>query len=196
MSATLCSLALLLTGADAKPTGYPRPELLLEADQLVKPAVARKFVVLDARSRSAYAAGHVPGAVWVDVDGWARAFASGRDPKAWSKRVGDLGITADTPVVVYGVGRAPDAARVWWILRYWGVRDVRLLNGGWPAWVAAGGKADKKENKLEAVEAKLAPQPARLATKEQLLAWLEGKAGKQVLDARTNDEYCGVEKKA
>ena len=42
-----------------------------------------------------------------------------------------LGIAQDSRVVVYDDSSSKDAARVWWILRYWGVADVRLLNGGW-----------------------------------------------------------------
>src|SRR5256885_368428 len=74
----------------AKSPGYARPNLLLEPSDLLKPA--KKFVILDARSKSKYLEGHVPGAIRVDVTAWARAFAAGQDRAAWSKRVGALGI--------------------------------------------------------------------------------------------------------
>jgi thiosulfate/3-mercaptopyruvate sulfurtransferase len=159
MSLPLTCLALLLFPAAARPAAYPRPDLLVEAGDLAK---AKDFRVLDARGKGTYLDGHVPGAVWVDHVTWARAFDD---------------------------SRAKDAARIWWILRYWGVRDVRLLNGGWRAWQAAGGPVEKGENRARALEVKLGPQVARLATKKQIVEGLGGKP--QILDARSADEFCG-----
>jgi thiosulfate/3-mercaptopyruvate sulfurtransferase len=195
MSAPLCLALALLLQADVKPGGYARPNLLIEPAELARPD-ARKLAILDTRSPALYRAGHVPGAVRVDAEAWARAFAAGRDRDAWARRIGGLGIDAATPVVVYGPARKPEAARVWWILRYWGVRDVRLLDGGWPAYAAAGGKVEKGEVAPKTVTARLKAQPERLATKEQLLGWLKGRSGPQVLDARSTGEYCGTTAKA
>jgi thiosulfate/3-mercaptopyruvate sulfurtransferase len=183
------SLLLALLLAPAADT-YPRPELLIEASELKKPEAASKYVVLDARGKGAYKDGHVPGAVWLDAVTWARGFKDGQDEKAWAERIGNLGVSADTPVVVYDNNLSKDAARMWWILRYWGVRDVRLLNGGWRVWGAAGGKVEKVENAPRTVAAKLSPDRGRLATKEQVKKWVQGKSG-QILDARSMGEYCG-----
>ena len=177
---------LLAPAADA----YPRPELLIEAAELKKPEAARQYVVLDARGKGGYKDGHVPGAVWLDAVTWERGFRDGQDEQAWARRIGGLGISVDTPVVVYDNALAKDAARMWWILRYWGVKDVRLLNGGWRAWKAAGGKVETGENAPRAVEAKLSPVRSRLAAKEQVKKWVEGKT-EQILDARSTKEYCG-----
>jgi thiosulfate/3-mercaptopyruvate sulfurtransferase len=184
------SLLLAVLLAPAADT-YPRPDLLIEAADLKKPEAARKFVVLDARGKGAYKEGHVPGAVWLDAITWERGFKDGQDEKAWAERIGGLGISAETPVVVYDNNLSKDAARMWWILRYWGVRDVRLLNGGWRAWTAAGGEVEKSENAPRAVAAKLSPDRGRLATKEQVKQWLEGKS-EQILDARSKGEFCGT----
>jgi len=51
--------------------------------------------------------------------------------------IGGLGVGRGSKVVVYDAICSKDAARVWWILRYWGLDDVRLLNGGWKGWRAA-----------------------------------------------------------
>jgi thiosulfate/3-mercaptopyruvate sulfurtransferase len=192
----LSCLALLLAGAGAageevvvKAVNYPRAELLVEPSKLLGPGAPKGRVTLDARTKAKYLKGHVPGAVWVDTAGWARAFAKGQDKAEWSKRIGDLGIDVTTPVVVYDDARSKDAARVWWVLRYWGVRDVRLLNGGWLGWFLRGA-IEKGENKPRTVAAKLEAQPRRLATKADLLKELKGKPG-QVLDARSRDEFCG-----
>jgi thiosulfate/3-mercaptopyruvate sulfurtransferase len=186
---SLCYLLLPAAAADAGPPGYPRPELLIEAADLARALPAGKFRVLDARPETEYQAGHVPGAVRVDADAWRQAFQDGKDQKGWARRIGVLGIDLDTPVVVYDDKRGNDAARVWWVLRYWGVHDARLLNGGWKAW--RGGPVEQGANRPRAVEPKLAPQPKRLATKGQVKEALGGERP-QILDARSTGEYRGT----
>jgi rhodanese-related sulfurtransferase len=108
-------------------TQYARPELLLEPAELAKPEVAGQHVILDARAQEEYDRGHVPGARRVDHDSWKEAFGDGKDVEGWSARIGELGIGPDSKVVVYDDKSMKDAARVWWILRYWGIENVRLL---------------------------------------------------------------------
>jgi thiosulfate/3-mercaptopyruvate sulfurtransferase len=187
------ALSLLLGAARAEDNAYPRPELLIEPAQLAKPAEAKQFVVLDARERSRYEAGHVPNARWVDHAAWAKAFGLGQDAEGWSKRIGGLGIDADARVVVYDDNLSKDAARIWWILRYWGVKDVRLLNGGWTGWKTGNHPIEKAAATPAPARFVAKAHSARLATKDQLLDSLKG--GKlQIVDARSEKEFCGVEK--
>ena len=117
---------------------YPRPELLVEVSELANPAFAQRFTILDARGKTKYEQGHIHGAVWVDHDAWSKAFSAKQDPKDWSATIGALGIANATKVAIYDDAMSKDAARIWWILRYWGVKDARLVNGGWSAWTKAG----------------------------------------------------------
>ncbi len=107
--------------------------------------------VLDVRWRLAgppgiadYRAGHLPGAVYCDLDRdlAAPAGAGGRhplpDPERFQTAMRRLGVRNDRPVVVYDGGDAMGAARGWWCLRYFGHPGVRVLDGGYPAWQAAG----------------------------------------------------------
>jgi thiosulfate/3-mercaptopyruvate sulfurtransferase len=181
--------ALLLLSAEQKPADYARPELLIDATDLVKEINQPSVRVLDCRAKSKYLDGHIPGAVWVDVAAWMRGFGEGRDREGWARRIGALGIDTDTRVVVYDDSRAKDAARIWWILRYWGVRDVRLLNGGWGVWASAVAAVQKQEIQPAPVDARLRPQQDRLATRPQVADQLGGKV--QIVDARSSDEYCG-----
>jgi len=107
---------------------YVRPELLIEPGQL---ATASGRVILDARSRKDYEKAHLAGALWIDAGDWKKQFADGKDAAGWSKRIGALGIGPATTVVVLDDKKGSDAARMWWILRYWGLSDVRLVNGDW-----------------------------------------------------------------
>lgn len=186
-------LALVLAGAGRAADPYPRPNLLVEPADLAKPEVAKPFVILDARDRAKYDAGHVPAARWVDHAAWAKAFGHGGDPDGWGKRIGGLGITADTKVVVYDDNFTKDAARVWWVLRYWGVADVRLLNGGWTGWAAGKFPAEAAAPAFAPVAFEAKPRAERLATKEQLLKPLTA-GGLQIVDARSETEFCGTEK--
>lgn len=188
--------ALGLAGlANAAETPYARPRLLMEPAELAKPEVGRQFVILDARKQEAYAAEHIPGALWVDPEAWKAAFADGKDVEGWSKRIGQLGIDAGAKVVVYDDVSNPDAARIWWTLRYFGAGDVRLLNGGWKAWKSAGFATNsEKVPSPKPAEFKAAPRKKRLVTKDQVLRSLTDKS-LQIVDARSEKEFCGIDLK-
>ena len=183
---------LLLTAALTAPPAadaYPRPERLIEPAAL---AAATDFVVLDVRTEKAYAAGHVPGARRIDPDDWAKGFGDGTDLAGWTKRIGGVGITAKSTVVLYDDSRSKDAARAWWMLRYFGVADARVLNGGWKAWTAG-----KYPVSTEAVTPGLdfftpKPQTKLAATKELILESLPGQS-LQIVDCRSQAERLGTE---
>lgn len=171
---------------------YPRPDLLVEPAALAKAEEAKSYVILDAREKKKYAAGHVPNARWVDHAAWAETFRNGDDATGWSKRISSLGINADTKVLVYDDNRSKDAARVWWILRYWGVKDVRLLNGGWVGWERDKLPVENTEPAVTPTTFRAAAAPERMATKDELIKSLTG--GKlQIVDARSEGEFCGVD---
>lgn len=109
--------------------------------------------ILDVRYRmggpagpAEFATGHIPGAVYVDLDA---ALASppgegGRhplpDPAVFEAAMRAAGVSEDRPVVVYDDWSGLAAGRAWWLLRYHGHPDVRVLDGAWPAWREAGGE--------------------------------------------------------
>ncbi|HEV8062682.1 MAG TPA: sulfurtransferase [Gemmataceae bacterium] len=181
-SSLLCLVLAIAPAAD-----YAKPELLAEASVLVKDP---KGLILDVRGKAQYLRGHIPGAVWVDAVAWGKAFTPRASAGDWSKRLGDAGIDLDKPVVLCGSDDVREAARIWWIMRYWGVKDVRILNGGWPAWQAAGGQAAKEERHPQPRTLDLKARADRLATKDQLLTLLKG-APPQILDVRSTAEFCG-----
>ncbi len=91
-----------------------------------------------------HATGHVPGAAYVSLD---EALAAppgegGRhplpDPAVLGTALRSAGVRGDRPVVVYDAAGGVAAARAWWLLTDAGHPDVRLLDGGWPAWQQAG----------------------------------------------------------
>jgi len=184
---TAMALAILLCAAD-----HPRAELLVEPADLQKLAVAHSWVILDAREEKAYRGGHIAGAIWVDHAAWAKGFGQGSDTAAWSNRIGALGISADKTVVIYDANQSKDAARIWWILKYWGVKDVRILNGGWKSWNSARLPVILKTNPPTPVPFAATAQAGRFSDKQALLGSLKDQSI-QIIDARSEKEHCGQE---
>jgi thiosulfate/3-mercaptopyruvate sulfurtransferase len=185
----LLTLAIVgILGAD-----YIRPELLVDPLLPEHAGQLNKSLILDVRPRVKYDAGHAPGALWVDIAEWTKAFGAGDDAAGWSKRIGALGVTADKPVVVLDDVRSRDASRVWWILRYWGVKDARVLNGGWTGWTTAKLPVVTNPPRVVATSFQAMPASQRHITKMQLLKVIP--AGTlQLVDARSTDEHCGTQK--
>jgi thiosulfate/3-mercaptopyruvate sulfurtransferase len=173
---------------------YPQPNLLVGPTELAKPEFANKFVILDARDRTKYEQSHIPNARWVDAATWAKAFGNGDDAKGWSQRIAELGTGKNSKIVVYDDSMSKDAARIWWILRYWGLNDVRLLNGGWASWTKNSLPVQKESPPsptLTNFEAQAVSK--RLATKQSLLDSLK-KQNLQIVDARSEGEFCGTDR--
>ena len=195
-AALLCGLTMLALGQPPGKT-YARPELLIEAAELANSENSKRFRVLDTRSAKEWDKAHIPQSTPVDVGDWSKKFSKQQDVSAWEKLLGNLGIDVDVPVVVSG-DDVKEMARVWWILRYWGVKDVRLLNGGWPAWTAGNFMVDKgpyeKPHYMPTMP-KLVPAEKRLSTLDQIKASLKDHA-LQLVDARSEGEYCGDTKTA
>ncbi len=197
MRFTLILLLSLLMGnvlATESVEPYPHSELLVEPAQLARAENSATNVILDARPRSNYDAGHIPGALWVDHAEWSQGFGDGEDLATWTTRLARLGLTPSSQVIVYDDASAKDAARIWWILRYWGLNDVRLLNGGWSGWLRAKAPVEQQTPPNPKITRPvLQPKAERLATKDELLSSLTGQK-LQIVDARSKGEFCGTQK--
>lgn len=182
-------------GLAAEAERYPRADLLLEPAELAVPALAGQFVILDVRSAADYDESHIPGALRVDHGEWKAAFGTGRDADAWSKLIGNLGITDSSKVVIYDNKDMKDAARIWWILSYWSAPDVRLLDGGWKTWAAEGYPTTDRAGKPPTpAKFKAVARRRKLANMKQILAQLDiGQL--QIIDVRSEGEFCGVDAK-
>ncbi len=96
--------------------------------------------------REAWATAHIPGAVYFDIDEIADTASPlphmMPDPVKFSARVRQMGIGDGHRIIVYDQNRFFASARVWWMLRYMGKTDVKVLDGGLTAWTAAGNETE------------------------------------------------------
>jgi thiosulfate/3-mercaptopyruvate sulfurtransferase len=103
-----------------------------------------RWTLAGGADRDGYGKGHLPGAVFVDLDRDLAAppGAGGRHPlpapEAFQAAMRRAGVRDDRPVVAYDQGEPGGAARAWWLLGWFGHPDARVLDGGLGAWVAAG----------------------------------------------------------
>jgi thiosulfate/3-mercaptopyruvate sulfurtransferase len=195
------AMAVSVAGAHAAPLVTPQ--------WLNEHAAGTDLVVLDIRSAidgggaQAYAAGHIPNSVHSDYDkaGWRVTrnnvpFMVPTVPEL-EKLIGDLGIDEDTHVVVVPAGvNVLDfgaAARTYWTLKYVGVKNVSILDGGVAAWRKAGlpletgTKAPLPKIFTATVDKSILAEAADVES-------LESKGGATLVDARPASFFLGKEK--
>ncbi len=125
--------------------GYANPQLVLSPQELAPMLEGDgrdRPLLLDLRPPEAYAAGHIPSAIHVDLWGVSLVDTDPAPLRAFMWMIEHVlavhGVTASTPVVVYDEHSGVRAARGFWFLEYFGHPSVRLLDGGFNAWVASG----------------------------------------------------------
>ena len=181
---TALILAVHLAGAEPA-ANYPAANLLVE---VTDPKLG-EYHLLDVRPLAKHASGHAPGAVHTDTAPWSKAILADKaDAAFWKTELAKLGVTPKQPTVVYA-DDARDAARAWWMLKYAGVPDVRILNGGWKAYTAAKLTESKLVSAGVAPAHDWKPDTVRLADKKHVLEQLKG--GSACIDARTPEEFSG-----
>jgi thiosulfate/3-mercaptopyruvate sulfurtransferase len=185
-------------------TGLARPEILATTDWLAEQLGRPGLRILDLRWRpdgsapAVHGVGHIPGAVLVDWradmtedagEGEAILLANPERIAALAERAG---ISDGTTVVVYDDSQAVFAARAWWSLRAYGLESVRILDGGYPAWVAEGRTITNAETTpMPSGFTVRGPNRTRLTTAD--VRGLLGAPDVTLLDARAPSEYKGFE---
>jgi thiosulfate/3-mercaptopyruvate sulfurtransferase len=172
--------------------------IISAAELASESAGPRPPVVLDIRwklggppGRAEYGAGHLSGAVYVDLDTELAGppGAAGRHPlpdvAVFGAATRRAGVSSDRPVVVYDGGQGWAAARAWWLLRWSGHPDVRVLDGGLAGWTGP-----LSTEVPEPVEGDFVPVPGSLPTLDAHGAAALAREG-LLLDARAAERYRG-----
>ncbi len=174
---------------------YKHPETLVStqwaADHLNDPNIRLVEVDVDT---SAYDQGHIPGAVgwnWQSQlqDNIRRDLI---DQSALESLLGQSGISNDTTILLYGDNNNWFAAYALWQLKYYGHKDVRLINGGRKKWVEEKRPLTTEPTKVAATKYRAAgPDESIRARKEDVFRFLDKKAPAQLVDVRSVDEFTG-----
>ena len=150
------------------------------SDPNVRPVDVRWYLTEPGRGKAEYAEAHIAGAPFMDMEvdlSAPRGEGPGRHPMPTPERfaaaAGRAGIGSDTHVIAYDASGGAAAARLWWLLRYFGHDRVSLLDGGWPAWQAGGrpGRpaAVEQRDALVAEVAQQPPQPRRVGARARVV---------------------------
>src|SRR4051794_31444161 len=173
---------------------YAHPEQLVETDWVAAHAADANVRVVDMRM-AGFAEAHVPGSVYVSPV----AIRDANSPPtflptqaAFEALMSRLGISNSTRVVVYDERGGIYAARLWWILNYFGHTNVALMNGGWIKWTAEHRTAATEVTTPASARFAARPQPAWIATAADVVGAI-GKPGVKIIDARTTAEIEGKE---
>jgi thiosulfate/3-mercaptopyruvate sulfurtransferase len=148
---------------------------------------------LDGRSgRAAYDGGHIPGAVFVDLDREVTGHDPGRgrhplpSQQEFEVAMRSAGVRRDSRVVVYDDQGGFSAGRLWWLLRYFGHQDVAVLDGGLEAW-----SADLSTEPARVPPGDFVASVPREASKLDFEELLEAAGDLVLLDARSGPRYRG-----
>jgi thiosulfate/3-mercaptopyruvate sulfurtransferase len=178
---------------------------LIDANTLVEHLSRDGLTLFDCRfdlanvqwGEAEYASAHLPGAHYLHLDrdlSGPVTTSSGRhplpDPAILTRRLGELGVAADSQLIAYDQGNGAHAARLWWLARWIGVRHVAVLDGGIAAWRAAG---------LPLTPAVPVPTSRALEASIDTAAWvssdevdtLRRQPGNLLIDARSAERFAG-----
>lgn len=173
---------------------YAHPEQLVETEWVAAHAYDANVRVVDMR-QTGYEAGHVPGAVYLSPVAIRDANAPPTflpSPVAFEQLMAKLGIGNATRVIAYDERGGIYAARLWWILNYFGHQNVALMNGGWVKWTTEQRATPKDAPAVPAVTFTAKPRPRWIATATDVVASID-KPGVKIVDARTVAEIEGRE---
>jgi thiosulfate/3-mercaptopyruvate sulfurtransferase len=168
-----------------------RDRIIIEADELLAKMDNSNLRIYDATimffrqqgettAYEQYQQGHIPGAAFFDhqdfSDSDSKYMFMVSSEAALAESIGKIGISKDSEVVLYAINVLPAATRAWWLLRYAGHDNVRILNGGLAAWQAAGGQVETGINQYAPTTFETKLRPHMFANKEDVQAAMDDPA--------------------
>src|SRR5690242_13520213 len=183
---------------------YAHPEALVSTEWLAAHLDDPHVRVLDSSfklpgitptAREDYDRGHIPGAVFFDIDDIAEP-GTGLphmipSPELFARKMGALGIGDGDRVIVYDSAGLSSAGRAWWMLRLFGHNDVALLDGGLPKWKAEGRPVDAAAPSPSPVRFTARFDPSTVRGKRAVIENLSS-GREQVVDARAAGRFEGT----
>lgn len=204
ISHLLIAVVFLITACNRNPepkaekVEYASTECLVEAEELSESISS--YVLIDLRKPEEFKTGHIPNAlnVWrnqITDTSFAYGGMMPTKPQVESL-LSELGIVPADTIVIYDDKAECDAARLWWILKFYGHQNIKLLNGGLTAWETAGGQISSDSIQTQLTEYRFTDTPD--STILSLISDVELALTDSeiiVLDTRGDSEYSGEEHK-
>lgn len=185
-------LVLVLSGVILT-SGLVQAADLITAAELAKKLRDKNTIVVSCRTPQDYAKVHIPGAVNVyHMELYTEPASNGfiKSPPELAKYFGSKGISESKSIVLYDEGSGKYAGRVYWILKYLGAPDVKILDGQLPAWKAARKPLTGAATNIKPVTFTPKPDPNLIATTTRVRAFMN-KPNVVIIDARSAAEYSG-----
>ena len=183
---------------------YAHPEALVSTEWLAAHLDDPHVRVLDVSykqpgiaptARADYESGHIPGAVFFDIDDVAQPGTTLPhiipSPERFAQKMAERGIGNSDRVVVYDTVGLSSAGRAWWMLRLYGHDNVALLDGGLPKWKAEGRPLDTAPPVIPSRRFTAHFRPELVRDKEAIRANIAA-AREQVVDARSAGRFDGT----
>jgi len=178
---------------------YTREKLLTTPADLQKTLGSPDLCLIDVRPAEQFAQGHIPGAVHFDLFGLSLVDTTEAPLKAFMYMIHHVfelrGVSEAKEAIFYESNSGMRAARGLWFLEYFGHPNVRMLDGGFEAWKAAGGPITTESVVPQAATFKTAERREVLATVDDVLKSLSKKEF-SILDTRSRGEYLGTHVRA
>jgi thiosulfate/3-mercaptopyruvate sulfurtransferase len=185
--------------------GFAHPESLVSTDWLAANLSQPDLRVIDATyylpmqgkdAKAEYLECHIPGAVFFDIDDISDSTSSLPHmlppPEKFASRVRRLGIGDGNRLVIYDAQGMMSAARVWWMFRIFGAREVAILDGGLPKWLAENRPVEDGQVQLQERHFTARLDNTQVRGKDQIRRNIQSKR-EQVLDARSPGRFHGTE---
>lgn len=173
---------------------YANPELVVTTEWVAEHRDDPQVVIVDTRTRG-YAEGHIPGAVWLDIN----ASRDKNNPPTYLPDLDtfvatleEIGISSDTHIVFYDDRGGIYGTRPWVLLQLIGHDKASIVNGGWSKWIAESRKTDVELPVVARGEIVVRRNDQWIATADDVAAAID-RPGSRLMDARKPAEFSGEE---
>lgn len=186
-------------------TAYAHPESLVSTEWLARNLSQPDLRIVDAtyylpmqnkNAKAEYLERHIPGAIFFDLDDISDSTSTLPHmlppPEKFASRVRKLGIGDGNRIVVYDAQGMMSAARVWWMFRIFGAREIAILDGGLPKWLAEGRPIEDGQVTLQERHFTARLDNTQVRGNDQVKRNIDSKR-EHVLDARTAGRFHATE---
>ena len=164
---------------------------IIQANDLVKIMNQSDVIVVSARTPADYEKVHITGAVNINHNDLYGENTILLPAANVAKQLGAVGITASKTIILYDGGSEKYSGRMYWILKYMGATDVKILDGGMPAWKAARKPVTRSATSVKGATFTAKVHPEYLATMAEVQKAANGGAY-IIIDARAANEFDGT----